>query len=257
MAEPLALLDVAGPVATVTLNRPERHNSLVPALLDDLASALGRARDAAPCALVLRANGRSFSTGGDVAGFADLPRGARRAYAESLVGRLNEVILQLVDFPAPVIARVHGPVTGGSTGLILAADLVAVSPRAFLQPYYVDVGFSPDGGWTALLPEKIGAARAAEIQMLNRRLGADDLIALGLATTLAEESALDALVGAWCETLRTKQPASLAATRALLMPPERRAAIARGLEAERQRFLTLIETDATEAGMARFLGRAA
>ena len=257
MADPLVLSSVRGSTATLTLNRPARHNSLVPGLLEDLSEAIGSLDTDDLCCLVLAANGRSFSTGGDVAGFADLPRGQRRIYADQLLGLLNRVILQLIDFPVPVIARVQGPVTGGSCALVFAADLAAFGPRAFVQSYYVDVGFAPDGGWTALLPERIGVTRAAAIQMLNRRIGAEEALALGLATRLAAEDDLDATIADWTTMLNAKVRSSLVATRALLTPPARRLALADALERERQRFLSLIETDETEAGMARFLGRAA
>lgn len=253
----LVLLHRDGEVATLTLNRPERHNALVPELMDPLLEALDALAHAPPAVLVLRGAGRSFSTGGDVAAFAALPRGARRRYADRLVGSLNAAILALVDLPCPVIARLHGPVTGGSCGLVFASDLVAMGPRAFVQPYYVDVGFSPDGGWTALLPDRIGAARAGAIQLLNRRIGPDEALALGLVQSVADESELDAVITSWTDTIAGKVGASLVATRSLLMPPQRRRSLADGLDRERRRFLDLIETDETEAGMARFLARSA
>ncbi|KAF0124370.1 MAG: enoyl-CoA hydratase/isomerase family protein [Xanthobacteraceae bacterium] len=255
--EPLILLARAGGTATLTLNRPARHNALVPDLLNELKDALDRLTKDPPACLVLCGAGRSFSTGGDVAAFAALPRGPRRRYAEGLVGSLNAVILALIDLPCPVITRLHGPVTGGSCGLVFASDLVAMGPRAFFQSYYVDVGFSPDGGWTALLPERIGAARAGAMQMLNRRIGPDEALSLGLVQTVADEDELDSVVANWADTLAAKVAPSLASTLALLLPPARRQSIAESLERERQHFLDLIETDETEAGMARFLARSA
>lgn len=257
MSEALAPIDVADGVATLTLNRPARHNALVPELIDALDAALDSLAATPPAILVLRGAGRSFSTGGDVAAFASLPRGARRAYAAGLVGALNQAILKLLALPCPVIAAVHGPVTGGSCGLLFASDLVAMGPRGFLQSYYADVGFSPDGGWTALLPERIGPARAGAIQMLNRRIGAGEAVALGIAQAAPAEDEFEAVIAGWLAALRGKVGPSLAATRALLMPPERLRAVADGLERERLSFLDLIETDETEAGMARFLARAA
>lgn len=253
----LVLLQRSGPVATLTLNRPDRHNALVPELMDALVEAIAGLAKEPPSVLVLRGAGRSFSTGGDVAAFAALPRGARRHYAAGLVGCLNAAILALLDLPCPVIARLHGPVTGGSCGLIFASDLVAMGPRAFLQPYYVDVGFSPDGGWTALLPERIGSARAGAVQLLNRRIGPEEALELGLAQAVSDEGGIDTVIETWTATLAGKVGPSLAATRALLMSPERRRSIAESLERERQSFLDLIETDETEAGMARFLARSA
>src|SRR3546814_10148255 len=109
-AAPLAVLERDGPVARLRLNRPERHNSLVPDLLDALLRELDTAmRDPAIRVLILEAAGRSFSTGGDVAGFFDTPRDRRRAYAEAVVGGLNRVILALLDLPFPVLGRIHGP----------------------------------------------------------------------------------------------------------------------------------------------------
>ncbi|KAB2851509.1 MAG: enoyl-CoA hydratase/isomerase family protein [Hyphomicrobiaceae bacterium] len=253
--EALTLTEVRDRLAWVTLNRPARHNSLVPELLDSLNEALASLARQKPLAIVLAARGESFSTGGDVAAFAALARGGRRAYADRLIGALNEAILRLLDLPCPVIVRLHGPVTGGSAGLVLAADLVAMSPKSYFAPYYVEIGFAPDGGWTALLPERIGAARAAAVQLLNRRIEADEAVRLGLATEVVPHDRLDTVIESWLATLTAKSAGSIEATRQLLLPPERRDAIARNLQRERDRFLELIETDGTEARMARFLGR--
>jgi 2-(1,2-epoxy-1,2-dihydrophenyl)acetyl-CoA isomerase len=253
--EPLVQLALADRVARLTFNRPARHNSLVPALLDDLHAALDAVERADVVAVVLAAKGRSFSSGGDVAAFAQVARGARRAYAGALVGSLNRAILRLIDLPCPVIVRLNGLATGGACGFVFAADLVAMAPDAFMAPYYVDVGFAPDGGWTALLPERIGAARAAAIQLLNRRIEAQEALALGLATAIVPAEQLDAQVASWIATLKAKVPASLAATRALLMPPWRAAAIRAGLAREREQFMDLIDTPQAEAAMARFLAQ--
>lgn len=257
MTASLAVLERDGPVARLRLNRPDRHNSLVPDLLEALLHQLDTVlRDPAIRVLVLEAAGRSFSTGGDVAGFFDTPRDRRRAYAEAVVGGLNRVILALFDLPCPVVGRIHGPVTGGSLGLLLACDLVAVTPQAFLQPYYTEVGFSPDGGWTALLPARIGETKAREIQLLNRRVAAEEMVALGLATALVPEDALDATVTGWTDALLAKQSGAVSATRRLLRPAAESGRIAAGLEAEKQAFMAQIGTDEAHRGMARFLGHA-
>ncbi|MCK6442404.1 enoyl-CoA hydratase/isomerase family protein [Elstera cyanobacteriorum] len=258
MTDPLVTLHRGdGGIATLTLNRPKRHNSLVPAMLETLLDVLGDLTKLPPRVLVLTGAGRSFSTGGDVAAFADVPRGQRADYAAGLVGDLHQAILAMIDLPCPVIARVQGPVTGGSLGLVLAADLVAMARGAFIGPYYVEVGFAPDGGWTALLPDRIGPARAGEIQLLNRMVTAEEAQRLGIAQAVTDPDGLDDQIAVWVQTLLGKQAQSLMATKRLLWPPERRAAVAAGLERERQSFLTLIDTAETDAGMTHFLGRAA
>ena len=102
-------------------------------------------------------------------------------YAQEVVGLLNEVILALIDLPVPVVACVHGPVTGGSLGLVLAADLILVAPEASFTPYYSVIGPSPDGGWTAMLPAVIGEKRAAAVLMLNETISAEQAVAWGMA----------------------------------------------------------------------------
>jgi len=253
--EAVVRLDRTEAVARLTLARPERHNSLVPALLRDLLAALETLHRMPPALLVLAAEGRSFSTGGDVAGFHAVPRDERRAYAAGLVGDLNRAILALLDLPCPLLGRVQGPVTGGALGLVLACDLVAITPRCFVQPYYTDVGFSPDGGWCALLPDRIGEAAAREIQLLNRRVTAEEMLRLGLAQAVTED--LDGVIGQWQATLLSKVPAALTYTKRQLLKPERRSAIAAALEAERQSFIEQIDSPETEAGMARFLAKSA
>ncbi|WP_297591360.1 enoyl-CoA hydratase/isomerase family protein, partial [Roseibium sp.] len=134
------------------------HNALVPDLIDELRCSIAEAEQKAPVALVLSGRGPSFSTGGDIGGFLEHATSQRdlAIYADELVSALHEAILDLLRFPAPVLAAVNGPVTGGSVGFMLAADLVALSEGAFVQPYYSEVGFGPDGGWTALLPDRNG-----------------------------------------------------------------------------------------------------
>ena len=256
MSGALVRCETAEGIARLTLDRPQRHNSLVPEFLEELLRGIRDVRDdGAARTVVLAAEGRSFSTGGDLAAFQKAEDIA--AYAERIVGLLNQSILALLDLPQPVIARVQGPVTGGSLGLVLAADLVTMAEDAFIAPYYVEVGFGPDGGWSALLPERIGRARTAEIQLLNRRIGAEEAKALGLAQAVRPAGELDAQIEAWVEGLSAKVDGSLRAAKASLLTPARRQAIAAALEDERQAFVEQVSRPEVRDGIARFLGRAA
>jgi 2-(1,2-epoxy-1,2-dihydrophenyl)acetyl-CoA isomerase len=244
-------------VATVVLDRPARHNALTPDLLADLLAAVREVEERAASVVVLTGAGHSFSTGGDVAGFigaADEPA-TLDDYAARTVGSLHEVILALLALPMPVIARVNGPVTGGSVGLVLAADMVAMADDAFVQPFYSELGFSPDGGWTALLPERVGTAKALEIQFLNRRIGAAEAVRLGLATETAPGEVLDAIVADWLDALATKSAASLQATRGLVWDEARRARVADRLAAEMRRFRKLVATADASSRMKAFVNR--
>ena len=240
-------------IARVTLDRPERHNALVPELLCDLRAALAEIRASDARVLILDASGPSFSTGGDVAAFYDTARSDRKAYAQQVVGELNATLLDLLAMPMPTVAAVHGMVTGGSVGLVLACDIAVVGDGASFAPWYTVVGFSPDGGWTTLMPERIGRARALDIQLTNRRLDADEAYRLGLAQYRAGAHDTGTLALDVARAIRAARAGSVAHTLALSRPD--RTTVAAGLEAEYRHFLEQIVSDEADRGMAAFLKR--
>ncbi|MES0812115.1 enoyl-CoA hydratase/isomerase family protein [Roseibium sp. SCPC15] len=236
------------------LNRPQRHNALVPELLADLRAAIAAALQEQPVALVLSGRGPSFSTGGDISGF--LAHASSReeliSYSDGLVTELHEALLDLLAFPAPVLAAVNGPVTGGSTGLMLVADMVAMSDQAFVQPYYSEVGFGPDGGWTALLPERIGTAKALQVQYLNERLAADVALELGLVADVCARAELEPRVDTWIDGIARRFRQTHQATRQNIWDDQRRSLVRRRLEQEKSRFLELVAQPETFEGMQNF-----
>lgn len=247
----LVLTERIASTAVLTLNRPERHNSLVPALLQALLSALGGlASESRVRCVILQANGRSFSTGGDVRAFYE-HRDDLRAYAEEVVGLLNNVILALLRQPQPVVAAVHGIVTGGSLGLVLGSDLVLVAPQAAFTPYYSVVGFSPDGGWTALLPALIGTKRAAEVLMRNGTITAEQAVAWGLAARIIPADRIREAALSVAQEISAAREGSVAASKRLLGLSW--AHVEERLEAERVEFVRQILTPGARQGMAAFL----
>ncbi|MGP4024402.1 enoyl-CoA hydratase/isomerase family protein [Actinomadura sp. 3N407] len=281
----LVRTELAAGVATITLDRPRRHNSLVPQLLTDLLTVIEGLPDETR-AVVLAAEGRSFSTGGDVRAFAEhagLPLGGRppappgslrsagspvggrpptppealRAieagdkalaeYAEEIVGLLNRAVLALLRLEIPTVAAVHGPVTGGSLGLVLATDIVLVGPEATFAPWYTVVGFGPDGGWTALLPERIGRARAAAVQLLNETIDARTAVDWGLAHRLHDDVRRAAR-----DTAAELTGRRAAAVAKRLLAPDLDAVAAR-LETERRAFVRQVTTPESREGMIAFL----
>ncbi|WP_025745882.1 enoyl-CoA hydratase/isomerase family protein [Kallotenue papyrolyticum] len=252
---PLVLLEEQGPLARLRLNRPERHNSLIPALLDDLLAHLDHLQRRPELRVViLDAAGRSFSTGGDVRAFAERDAD-RSAYAAHLVGQLNAAIRAMIALPVPIIAAVHGIVTGGALGLVLAADLVLVTPAVSFTPFYTTVGFSPDGGWSALLPLLVGARRAAQALLLDMPISAEQAVAWGLASELVAPELLPARAAALAEAIAARPPGSVQRTKRLLWQslPDLDAR----LEAERQAFVAQIATPEATTGMRRFLDQLA
>lgn len=240
-------------IRVITLARAHRHNSLVPEFVDEIRSAVRTvAASTTLRALVIAAEGRNFSTGGDVAGFAARDGDDLVAYAREIVGGLNAMMLELIDLEVPVVTAVQGKVTGGSLGLVLASDIVLLEPNATFAPYYVDVGFSPDGGWTAMLPQRIGLTRAMSIQLSNSEINADQAVEWGLATEIARGDLLTCAM-AHARGIARKRTASVRRTKRLLWAD--RQAIADRLDAELESFAAEIGSEAAAEGMAAFLGR--
>lgn len=248
---PLVLADRIGPVAVLALNRPERHNSLVPALLEQMLDAFHAVRaDSDVGAVVLQARGRSFSTGGDMRGFYEHLEGLEE-YAQHIVGLLNQVILALIELPVPVVAAVHGAVTGGSLGLVLGCDVVLVAPEVSFTPYYSAVGFSPDGGWTALLPALVGSKRAAEVLMCNRTITAEQAVAWGLANRIVAADRIGQEALSVAQEIARNKSGSIRHIKRLLGAPL--GEVTTRLEAERTHFIEQIVTQEARQGIVAFL----
>jgi len=251
MSKELVTLKHQGEVAILSLNRPARHNALVPELLSRLVSALESDDCRNAAALVLRAEGRSFSTGGDLLGFQQ-HRDTIRDYAHQLVGLLNKVIIGLHSHPVPVICAVQGQVTGGSLGLLLAADRVVISRAATITPWYAEVGFSPDGGWTAMLPRIIGRQNAAHWLFTNASHDAQTCLALGLVHHLVDEDC-DGAALSWANRVAIMHSGSIRRSRRLLNSGVEW--LTQRLEAEREAFVAQVQTEQAMNGIDQFLRR--
>lgn len=247
----LVRVERADAVARLVLCRVGMQNALVPELLADLLAALAGLKDDASCrAVVLAADGPVFSIGGDMRRFRR-ERDDLRAYGDALVGQLNQAILTLIDLPQPVVAAVHGLVTGGSIGLVLASDLVMLAPQAVFKAHYATAGFGPDGGWTALVSRLAGRRRAAAALLLNRSIRAEEAVAWGLANEIVAAEALQEAAAVAARKIAAYPAGTMGAAKRLLWGD--RAQLAADLEAERARFVELIAAPEAVAGVDAFL----
>lgn len=249
--EQLVTLDIKGGIAIVSLNRPARHNALIPELLTRLLQVLEHQDCQSAAVVILRAEGRSFSTGGDLSGFQN-HRDTIGTYAQELVGQLNQVILAIYTHPATIVCAVQGQVTGGSLGLLMAADHVIMHRGVTITPYYSVVGFSPDGGWTALLPDIIGHQQTMQWMANNTSYNADTCLAMGLAHEVVEDDC-DKYALAWSEQLVEKQAGNTC--RARQFPYIDIDVLHQRLEAERKQFVSQIQTRQALDGIDLFLRR--
>lgn len=249
----LVRLDIDNGIATIVLQNGAKHNSLTLPVLEQLNHCLSEISHVDDLtAVVLKAEGRSFSTGGDVKAFYKNIDDIEN-YSRNLVGLLNQAIMQMLRLSAPIICRVQGPVTGGSFGLILASDMVVMAETAFFAPYYVDVGFAPDGGWVAILPDRIGQNRAKEVQFLNQHIDARTALNWGLVNKVSPPKDLDSQVASWISTLQTKVATSVSATKRGIQNEALLSRYEKALDDERTEFIKLVQKPQTKLGMEKFL----
>lgn len=196
-------------VATVTLNRPNARNAFDADLMTAVADTFATLADAR--LVVLSANGPAFCAGADLewmrAGARMSPDQAR-ADSEHIAGMLRAVH----DCPAPVVARVQGPVFGGGTGLLACADVVVAAPTAVFSFSEVRLGLAPAVIAAYLLP-RIGLSAATALFMTGERFDAERAREIGLVHVVAED--LDQAVTTTVDDLLRGGPAAQRATKSL------------------------------------------
>ena len=243
----------AGEVGVVTLNRPNRSNSLVPEMTRQMLTILdGIGVDQTVRAVVLQAEGRAFSTGGDTQDYMERDDEIVD-YARAIVGGLHRCMLAMIDLPIPIVAAVNGIVTGGGLGLLLASDYVCASRNVRIAPYYSVVGFSPEGGWTAILPFIIEPKRASEWLMLNRFVSAETLLDWGVVNRLCAAKRIREDAMQIAQSIAARQPGSIRHTKRLLW--QERDQIAARLDLELEHFLQQITTKEARDGWRAFTAK--
>jgi enoyl-CoA hydratase/carnithine racemase len=173
--------EVAGPTATITLDRPRAHNAYSSRSLEELATAFrDAARDDRVAAVVFTGSGtRAFCTGGDVKEYQRDYVARPRDYWHYM-GLFRAYIESILRCPKPVIARLNGMAVGGGNESQLACDFTVMAGHAWLGQVGTGVGSVACGGSTQWLPLVVGDRRAREMLYLNERVPAAKALDWGL-----------------------------------------------------------------------------
>jgi 2-(1,2-epoxy-1,2-dihydrophenyl)acetyl-CoA isomerase len=215
------LLSVADGLATITLNRPDRHNTI------DLATArrwhevaLEVAADSRVRAVLLTAAGPTFCAGGDLKSFAG--EDGIGAHLREITSHLHAGCTLLHHLDAPVVVAVRGAAAGAGLGLACMGDVVLASDDATFVFAYTALGFTPDGGTSWWLPRLVGIRTALDLALTNRPLGAAEALARGLVTRVHPASELDAAALELAGALASGPTRAIGETRRLLADAGRR-----------------------------------
>jgi enoyl-CoA hydratase len=201
--------------AEITLNRPNKGNALTLPMLAAIERFVRIVASSPQIrALVLRGNGRFFSTGGDIEAWGSL---TPDEMANRWILRGIEVFESIAQLPQPVIAAISGHALGGGLEFALMADLRVAVAEAKLGTPEVSLGMI--AGWSGIqrIAEIAGEVRARELTLLGSPISAEKALAWGLVNAVvADREAMDAQLDAWLDKLLSNGPIAMALTKKLL-----------------------------------------
>ncbi|WKT60933.1 enoyl-CoA hydratase/isomerase family protein [Microbulbifer thermotolerans] len=243
-------------VATVTLNRPEIHNAFDDALIRELGETFDRlSHNPAIRVLVLAANGKSFSAGGDLnwmQRMVNYSEEENRRDAATLAAMLHK----LDTFPVPTIARVQGAAFGGGVGLVSCCDMAVASERASFCLSEVKIGLLP-ATISPYVINAIGARQARRYFVTAERFSAERAREIGLVSEVCAEGELDLTVQKLVNAITDNGPRAVAMSKQLAMSMSNRV-ITQELQAQTSNLIAAVRVSPEgQEGLNAFLEKRA
>jgi 2-(1,2-epoxy-1,2-dihydrophenyl)acetyl-CoA isomerase len=206
--------EVDGPVATLTLDRPEALNALTVPMKVALRESLGViAADRSVRAVILTGAGRAFCAGQDL---VEREQPDAAPLDVELRERYNPIIRAIRAMGQPVIAAVNGVAAGAGASLAFACDLRIAAEEARFVLAFGRIGLVPDSGATWFLPRLVGPAKAAELALVGESVDAAEALRIGLVSKVVPGDHLLAEARAMAASLAEAAPLALALTKEAL-----------------------------------------
>lgn len=242
------LIEKAGGVLTLTLNRPEKKNALTRAMYQALGEAIdGAADDNDVRCVLIQANGDMFTAGNDLGDFAAVNAGDATANQAREGG--NPLLAALGRARIPLVAAVHGRAVGVGVTMLLHCDLVYVAEDALLTTPFVNLALVPEAASSMLLPARIGHARAFSMFVLGEAVDGRTAAAWGIANAAVPAGELRAKARAAAEAVAARPASSVAITKALMRDP---AGIAARMDEEGRHFAAQLKSPEAKEAFAAF-----
>lgn len=197
------LVDRTGGVLRITLNRPERLNSLDTAMVDAISDALADAQGVRVA--VITGEGRAFCAGAVM---------AKDAVNPGILDAIDRIIHTITGAPFPVIAAVNGIAAGVGCSIAVASDLVVAKSSSYFLQAFINIGLMPDGAANELLAASVGRARAMKLVLGGEKLPAPEAEAMGLISHCVPDEEFDATVEALVEKFSNGPTLAYARTKA-------------------------------------------
>ncbi len=210
------LFEIDGPLARLTINRPEARNAMTWDMYDALFDACERvdAEEAVRVFVLKGAGGQAFVSGTDIAEFTTFSSPQDGIGYEQ---RLDRIIDRLERVTKPTIAQVEGVAAGGGCLMAIACDLRVCTPQArFGIPIARTLGNSLSAASTARIIDLVGPARAKDLLLTGRLIDAEEAAALGLVTRMADAKEIDQSVRELATTIAAHAPLTIRAAKELI-----------------------------------------
>lgn len=211
------LYSIENDIASISLNRPEVSNGFNIPMCQEILAALDDAENNAEVKfIILKAEGKIFSVGGDL---NEMKRAVDADDIESLVliaELVNTISKKIKKLPKPVIMVADGAVAGAAANIAVAVDFCIVSERTKFIQAFVGVGLAPDAGGLFLLGKAIGMSRATHLVMTGEALTAEKALEYGLAYRVCEAEKLEKTVEQLLKKLRRGSANSYAAMKEMV-----------------------------------------
>lgn len=207
------LVTLEGGVKRITINRPERRNSVDHEMIELLRDAMQHSERDGTRVVILTGAGESFCAGADLVATSasDI---ANYDVTRSIRENVIPTIMAMRQLPVPIIARVHGHAVGVGHNYALACDMIIASEQALFGQVFVKIGLMPDGGSTFFLPRIVGYQKAFELMALGEIVNAQEALRLGLINMVVPFAELDATVDAIAARLTSAPQMALAKIKA-------------------------------------------
>lgn len=207
-------ISTAGPVVTVSLNRPEARNAFDEHLVAELAAWAASPVPAGVRVAVLRGEGKVFSAGADLTWMSKMVTYSHEENVRD-ARAVSAMFLALDALPLPLVGRVHGAALGGGAGLASVCDIVVAADNAVLGFTEAKLGILP----AVISPfaiAKIGRSAARELFLTAARFSAERAREIGLVHAVVPESELDSTVEGYVRELTSSAPLAVTAAKKLI-----------------------------------------
>jgi 2-(1,2-epoxy-1,2-dihydrophenyl)acetyl-CoA isomerase len=207
------LVTLENGIKRITINRPERRNSVDRETVRLLRDAVKQSADDGTRVVILTGAGDSFCAGADLAA-TNANDIANYDVTQAIRENVNPTILAIRALPIPVIARVHGHAVGVGHNYALACDMIIASEQALFGQVFVKVGLMPDGGSTFFLPRLVGYHKSFELMATGDIINAEEALKLGIVNRVAPFAELDGVVDAIASRLASMPQMAIAKIKA-------------------------------------------